>query len=80
MHYVYLMESESKSGLRCVGYSTDLRSRTLEHNSGKNRSTAKHRLWRLKTYMAFSNKSRALDFEHYLKSGSGHAFASRRLW
>jgi len=32
------------------------------------------------TYLAFSEKSKALAFEQYLKSGSGHAFANKRLW
>jgi predicted GIY-YIG superfamily endonuclease len=80
MHYVYLMESRSTPDRRYVGYSTDLRSRLADHNSGKNPSTAPHRPWKLKTYVAFSSKQQALNFERYLKSGSGHAFANRRLW
>ena len=79
MHYVYLIESES-SAARYVGYTDDLRLRIDDHNSGKNRSTKAGRPWRLKTYLAFSTKQQALEFESYLKSGSGHAFARRRLW
>jgi hypothetical protein len=30
--------------------------------------------------MAFSSRAHAESFEAYLKSGSGHAFARRRLW
>jgi hypothetical protein len=33
--------------------------------------------WRLATYIAFQDETRALAFEKYLKSGSGHAFANR---
>ena len=29
---------------------------------------------------SFPFKKQALAFEHYLKSGSGHAFAKKRLW
>ena len=36
--------------------------------------------WRLLTYVAFSDEGKATSFERYLKSGSGHAFANRRLW
>jgi putative endonuclease len=35
--------------------------------------------WRIKTAIAFAQRDRALAFEQYLKSGSGRAFASRRL-
>jgi len=80
MHYVYLIESESTPGKRYIGYSDELRRRLVDHNSGKNVSTAPYRPWRLRTYLAFSTKAQALSFEHYLKSGSGHAFASNRLW
>ena len=80
MHYVYLIESESTRRKCYVGYSDDLRQRVADHNAGKNVSTASYRPWRLRTYLAFSSKAQALEFEHYLKSGSGHAFAKKRLW
>ena len=80
MHYVYLIESISTPGKRYVGYSENLRQRVVDHNAGKNVSTAPDRPWRLQTYLAFSTKGQALEFERYLKSGSGHAFARRRLW
>jgi putative endonuclease len=32
------------------------------------------------TYVAFSDEQQAGMFERYLKSGSGHAFAKKRLW
>lgn len=31
-------------------------------------------------YVAFSDHAKAIAFENCLKSGSGHAFASKRLW
>ena len=37
------------------------------------------RPWRLKTYIAFSDEAQAIAFEKYLKSGSGRAFAKKRL-
>ena len=80
MHYVYLLESESTPNRRYTGYTKDLRQRVADHNTGKNVSTAPFRPWQLRTYLAFSSKPRALAFERYLKSGSGHAFAKKRLW
>ncbi len=78
MNYVYLIEGEG--GHRYVGYTENLRQRLLDHNAGKNPSTAAFRPWRLDAYLAFSSKLQALRFEAYLKSGSGHAFARKRLW
>jgi hypothetical protein len=34
---------------------------------------------RIKTAIAFTDKARAIDFERYLKSSSGRAFAKKRL-
>jgi len=80
MYYVYLLESISDPNRHYVGFSTDLRRRLLEHNTGKLPTTSPHRPWRLSTYLGFTSKKQALAFEHYLKSGSGHAFARKRLW
>ena len=80
MHYIYLIESQSAAGQRYIGYSQDLSLRSGDHNAGNNPSTAPYRPWSLRTYLAFSTKKQALDFEKYLKSGSGHAFAKKRLW
>jgi putative endonuclease len=80
MHCVYLLQSEAFPGQRYVGLTSDLRRRLAEHNAGKSPHTSKYIPWRLVTYVAFSNEQKAEVFERYLKSGSGHAFASRRLW
>lgn len=80
MFYVYLIESLSARGQRYVGMSADLKQRLQEHNSGKSSHTSKFKPWRLTTYVAFSDRAKAESFERYLKSGSGHAFAGRRLW
>lgn len=79
MHYVYLMPSAANPIRRYVGYGRDLRQRLTDRNEGKNPGTSPHRPWRLRAYVAFATKERALDFERYLKSGSGHAVAKRCL-
>ena len=80
MHYVYLIEDVSTQSHRYVGLTTDLKRRMRDHNSGNSAHTAKYRPWRLVTYIAFSDQAKAESFELYLKSGSGHAFAKKRLW
>lgn len=43
------------------------------------KSTKPHIPWRLVWYGAFETLQQAKDFERYLKSGSGKAFAYKRL-
>jgi len=78
--YVYLIESIAFPDRRYVGLTTEVPRRLQEHNDGKSFHTSKFRPWRLRTYLAFSNLAQAERFERYLKSGSGHAFANKRLW
>jgi putative endonuclease len=80
MHYVYLIRSLNVPVQKYVGLSDDLKMRLKEHNSGKSRHTSKFKPWELVTYIAFTNKTKAEQFEIYLKQGSGHAFAKKRLW
>ncbi len=78
MHYVYIIQSEVDSSYYS-GYSNNLKQRIIDHNYGKNKSTKAKKPWSLVTYLAFSDKKKALDFESYLKTGSGIAFAVKRL-
>jgi predicted GIY-YIG superfamily endonuclease len=80
LRYVYLLESIAVAGQRYVGVTSDLKRRLAEHNAGKSTHTSKYMPWRVVTYIAFSNEQAATEFERYLKSGSGHAFANKRLW
>jgi predicted GIY-YIG superfamily endonuclease len=80
LHYVYLLRSESSPAQRYVGVTNDLKARMADHNAGKSGHTSKFMPWRLVTYVAFAERQQADAFEIYLKSGSGHAFAKKRLW
>ena len=75
MYYTYILESTADP-TRYPGHTSDLRARLAEHNRGKCRHTARHRPWKVKLYIAFATRKLARDFERYLKSGSGHAFAN----
>jgi len=79
MTYVYLLESVSFPGEIYVGHTYDLRARFAAHNAGQSPHTAKFKPWRLVTYLAFSDESKARAFERYLKTASGRAFANKRL-
>jgi putative endonuclease len=80
MHYVYLLRSEDHPAQTYIGLTSDLRARLEKHNSGGSPHTAKFRPWKLAHYSAFHGRERAAEFEAYLKSGSGRAFAKRHLW
>ena len=78
-HYVYLLVSEQNPNTHYTGITTDLAERLKRHNEGRVPHTAKARPWRIETCVAFSNKTKAIAFEAYLKSGSGREFARRHL-
>jgi putative endonuclease len=78
MKYVYILESHDSEHFY-VGIADDLRARLKKHNAGEVTHTSKYRPWKVRTYMAFSDEKRAIAFEKYLKSGSGRAFATKRL-
>jgi len=79
-HHVYILESVADPQCHYTGF-TDLsvEERLAYHNAGQVPHTAKSRPWRIKTYVAFSDREKALAFERYLKSHSGRAFATKRL-
>ncbi len=80
MHYVYAIRSLSRPDQTYIGETGDLRRRIRQHNNGESVHTSKFIPWKLEFYLAFESKSRAREFETYLKSHSGKAFAQKRLW
>ena len=79
MWYVYILRSLSFPEQEYIGATSDLKRRLPEHNAGKSAHTAKFKPWELIWYCAFPDKHKALEFEKYLKSHSGRAFAKKRL-
>lgn len=77
--YVYILQSEADPRRFYSGLTDDLRARLKKHNAGEVTHTAKWKPWRIKTALAFTDCQRAVDFERYLKSASGRAFAKKRL-
>ncbi|UCD86316.1 MAG: GIY-YIG nuclease family protein [Desulfobacterales bacterium] len=76
--YVYLIQSTHPD--EKFGLTSDVNRRLRAHNEGRSPDTAKVKPWKLVASVAFSDESKALDFEKYLKSGSGRAFANRKFW
>jgi predicted GIY-YIG superfamily endonuclease len=77
MFYTYLLRLSNNDVY--VGSTTDLTTRIKDHNEGKNISTKSFRPVKLIYYCAFPNKTQAVKFEMYLKSGSGKAFRNKHL-
>ncbi len=75
MRYVYLLESMQDPEQLYVGSTNDLTRRLAEHNSGKGRHTSKFAPWNCIVALRFADEAKANDFEQYLKTGSGRAFA-----
>ena len=78
-HYVYILQSENSPDRFYTGHADDLGNRLKAHNQGKCRNTSKYTPWKIKTAISFTDKQKALEFEKYLKTASGRAFAKKRL-
>jgi putative endonuclease len=79
MHYVYILQSLSEPDQYYTGLCTDVQSRLAAHNAGQSPHTSKFKPWRLLSAHYFADPRVAAEFERYLKSGSGRAFAAKRL-
>ncbi len=80
MKYVYLIQSIPYKKEKYIGITSDLKDRLKVHNEGGSPHTSKFKQWKLVAYLAFSSEEKARKFEQYLKTGSGRAFAKKRLW
>ena len=76
---VYVLRSERDPARHYVGLTADVRSRLADHNAGESAHTAKYRPWRVAVSIEFETTQQATEFEKYLKSGSGRAFAKRHF-
>ena len=66
MFYVYIIQDCDRPDRFYVGFSSDLKRRLVEHNSGSNHST-RGRRWRLVYYEAYLTKDAAIKRELVLK-------------
>jgi predicted GIY-YIG superfamily endonuclease len=76
---VYLLRSLHNPTRSYVGLAANVADRLVSHNAGESPHTARHRPWQLVVALGFANEVQAAQFEKYLKSGPGRAFAERHF-
>ena len=79
MTYVYVLRSVPFPEEWYTGLTQDLKKRLRDHNEGRSVHTSRCKPWELVVYLGFADERRALEFEKYLKSGSGRSFALRHF-
>jgi predicted GIY-YIG superfamily endonuclease len=79
MFYVYILRSLSNPDQTYVGATENVDQRLEDHNAGRSPHTSKFVPWDVECFTAFPDKVVAFEFEKYLKSHSGRAFANKRL-
>ena len=77
MQYVYLLKCSDNTTY--TGCTQNLEVRLLRHQQKQVLYTSTRLPVKLVTYIAFSEKHKAFEFEKYLKSGSGKAFSNKRF-
>lgn len=77
--FVYVLRSSVETSRHYVGLTADVARRLAAHNDGRSIHTANNGPWTLVVSIEFQEEQLARRFEHYLKSGSGRAFAKRHF-
>jgi putative endonuclease len=75
--YVYFLELAN--GHIYVGSTNDMKRRRISHDNGEVISTRRFLPVKLACYIAVGTEFHARALERYFKSGSGKAFAKKRL-
>ncbi|OHA17169.1 MAG: hypothetical protein A3H57_02705 [Candidatus Taylorbacteria bacterium RIFCSPLOWO2_02_FULL_43_11] len=78
MYYTYVLRSKIDNKLY-VGWTDDLKSRLIAHNSGKVVSTKTRTPLELVYYEACTSESNAIKREKYFKTGFGRRFLNSRI-
>ena len=79
MNHVYILQSTTHPDQFYTGLCADVPKRLAAHNAGQSPHTSKFKPWRLVSCHYFAEAATAAQFERYLKSGSGRAFAAKHL-
>jgi predicted GIY-YIG superfamily endonuclease len=75
--YVYILKCSN--GTPYTGCTNNLDERIKRHNAGEVIATRDYLPVEIVTYIVFTDKYKAYEFEKYLKTGSGRAFSKRHL-
>jgi predicted GIY-YIG superfamily endonuclease len=76
---VYVLKSERHQDRFYTGITTDIAQRFEFHNAGLSKHTSTGCPWSVVVTLQFAEELRAQQFEYYLKTGSGRAFAARHF-
>lgn len=76
-YYLYILQSIKNKSFY-IGYTSDLKNRIKQHNSGESLAT-KHRPYKLIFYEVFLNERDARNREEYLKGGYGRRTIKKML-
>lgn len=74
---VYILKCSN--GTPYTGCTNNLEDRIKRHNAGEVIATRNNIPVEIVTYIVFTDKHKAYEFEKYLKRGSGRAFSKRHL-
>lgn len=77
LYYVYVLKS-TLGGKFYTGFTSDLRKRLLQHETGKSRYTKIHGPYELIYFEACRNVEDAQAREKYLKAGAGKRYLKQR--
>ena len=77
--FVYVLKTERQPFRYYTGVTSNVHNRLRTHNAGGCPHTSTGCPWSVDVVVEFCDERRALEFEKYLKSGSGCAFAQRHL-
>ena len=77
--FVYVLKSACQKPHFYIGLTHDVRGRLADHNAGRCPHTARSRPWHLHVTIELPDERRGIEFERYVKSGSGRAFAKRHF-
>jgi predicted GIY-YIG superfamily endonuclease len=77
--FVYILRSDVDPDRHYIGITSDVEKRLRWHNAGPCGVTVHHRPWSLVVSLEFADPKVAGQFERYLKTGSGRAFAKRHF-
>ena len=79
MKQVYILQSLSHPDEYYTGSTADINERLKEHNRMNVPHTSKYAPWHPVVVIHFKDNQKAIEFERYLKSGSGRAFAMKHF-
>lgn len=77
--FVYILKGLTEENAYYLGVASCVARRLTAHNRGISPHTAKHRPWRPLVVIEFDEEAPALEFERYLKTGSGREFVRRHF-